>query len=185
MTERPWRRWLVASYLGVLGSGAAACGDGVGPRDTPVHYQFALAAFGADTTPERTRSYECFVFGFFDLARPVSPTGTARFPITVERRLYETRGKHSEMTRADTTISEAVLDYDGLGRNILQFVLAAGPYTVSLGPGALEYGYEYTGEWTCGPDVPLAQDSTLLAYGHDPGLRLAGTWRVSEMPTFE
>ena len=39
---------------------------------------------------------------------------------------------------------------------------------------------EYAGDWSCGPEVPLGQDSTLLAYGYGASLRLPGTWRVSE-----
>jgi hypothetical protein len=177
------KSWLVASCLAVVGLGGAGCGDPVRPGDTPVHYQFALAAFGGDTTAERARSYDCVLYGFFDLPQPVAPNATARFPVKVERRLFESRGSHNEMTRADTSIAEAVLDYSGLGEDSLSFVLTAGPYTVSLGPGGVPASepYEYAGEWTCGPAVPLGQDSTLLTYGWDPDLQIAGTWRVSEI----
>jgi hypothetical protein len=127
------------------------------------------------------------LYGFFDIPRPVSATGTVRFPVRVERRLSESRGNHYEMTRADSSIAEAVLEYTGLGRESLQFALTAGPYMVSLGPGGLAPNPppEYAGDWTCGPDVPLAQDSTLLAYGHDADLQIPGTWRVSELQPVE
>jgi hypothetical protein len=110
-----------------------------------------------------------------------------RFPVKVERRVFERRGNHDETTRADSSIAEGVLEYTGLGDGSLQFVLAAGPYTVSLGPGELAPfpPPEYEGEWTCGPDVPLAQDSTLLAYGFDPNLQIPGTWRWSELQSIE
>jgi hypothetical protein len=110
-----------------------------------------------------------------------------RFPVKVERRLFERFGNHDETTRADSSIAEGVLEYTGLGDDSLQFVLAAGPYTVSLGPGGLAPNPppEYAGDWTCGPDVPLAQDSTLLAYGFDPDLQIPGTWRWSELQSIE
>ena len=64
----------------------------------------------------------------------MNPSGTVRFPVYLEH-LFETRGEHFETTSADTSIAEAVLDYIGLGDDSLQFVLGAGSYTVSLGPG--------------------------------------------------
>jgi len=183
------RVWRLASHLGAVSVAAAGCGDGSGPDDPPstVHYQFALAAFGGDTTPERARAYDCFLYGFFDLPLSAPANGTVRLPIRVERRLFETRGSHSESTLADSTIGEGVLEYTGLGEDSLQFVLTAGPYSASLGPGGLVPNPppEYAGEWTCGPDVPLAQDSTLLAYGYDAGLAIPGTWRVSEIQPVE
>jgi hypothetical protein len=174
--------WVSISRVAMLALTAAGCGEGTGPREAPVHYQFALAAFGGDTTAERARSYDCMVYGFFDIPRPVPASGTVRFPVQVQRSLYEQRGSHVELTRADSSIAEAVLEYTGIGDDSLQLVLAAGPYTVSLGPGGLAPSspLEYAGEWTCGPDVPLAQDSTLLAYGLDPNLQIPGTWRWSE-----
>ena len=174
--------WRVASHLAIAGV-AAGCGDGTGPNQGPAHYQFALAAFGGDTTTDRARSYDCSLSGFFELPRPVPASGTVRFPVRVQRRLFESRGTHNEMTEADSSIAEAVLEFTGLGDDSLRFALAAGPYTVSLGPGGLASNPppEYTGDWTCSPDVPLAQDSTLLAYGHDASLQLFGTWRLSEL----
>jgi hypothetical protein len=179
--------WLVAAQLAMAALTVAGCSDRTEPGAFPVQYQFALAAFGGDTTAERARSYDCLLYGYFDIPQPVPANGTVQFPVTVERRLYERRGKHDEMTRADSSIAEAVLEYTGLGDISLRFVLAAGPYTVSLGPGALA-GFppqEYSGDWTCGPDVPLARDSTLLAYGYDPDLQIPGTWRVSELHSID
>lgn len=165
------------------------CGDGPGPDDEvgAAHFQFALAAFGGDTTPERVRSHDCLVFGFFQVPLPVETQGTVRFPITIHRNLGEQRGTHLESTSADSTVGEAVLEYSGLGDDSLQFTLGAGPYTITLGPGSKvpSEPNEYAGDWTCGPDVPLANDSTLLAYGFDSDLELAGTWRVSELVPFE
>jgi hypothetical protein len=177
--------WRFASHLAVAVAAAVSCGDGrtEPDHDIPVRYQFALAAFGGDTTPERARSYDCLVYGYFEIPEPVPASGTVRFPVKVERRLFERRGNHDALTRADSSIAEGVLQYTGLGDDSLQFVLAAGPYTATLGPGELA-PYpppEYAGDWTCGPDVPLAQDSTLLAYGFDPSLEVSGTWRVSEL----
>lgn len=152
-----------------------------GESDT-VQYQFALAAVGADTTPARIRSFYCSVFGFFMVDKPVAREGTVRFPLTVQRYMDERSGTHVESTMADSSITEAVLQYSGLGGDSLSFTLGAGSYTVTLGPGGTKPDYvpEYSGQWTCGPDVPLANDSTLLAYGFDPNLSLVGDWRVSE-----
>src|SRR3954471_13260825 len=180
MIGRNVSRVLVMNVVAFAGAG---CGDGTDPSRRPVDYQFALAAVGGDTTPERARTYDCTMYGYFRIPQPVSPSGTARFPVYLERRLFETRGDHSETTSADTSITEAVLDYTGLGGDSLQFVLGAGSYTVSLGPGGRAFGTpaEYAGDWSCGPEVPLGQDSTLLAYGYGASLRLPGTWRVSEI----
>jgi hypothetical protein len=175
------RIWLPLRLL--LALAGAGCGGGIDPSRIPVEYQFALNAVGGDTTVERARTYDCTIYGYFRIPQPLSPSGTARFPVYLERRLYETRGEHFETTSADTSIAEAVLDYTGLGGDSLQFVLGAGSYTVSLGPGGRTFNNptEYAGDWSCGPEVPLGQDSTLLAYGYGASLRLAGTWRVSEM----
>jgi len=172
----------------VLASGLTlGCGNGTEPGNGPAQYQFALEAFGGDTTAERARAYDCFVYGFFQVPQPVVSSGVARFPLRVERRLFESSGRHAESTLADSTIAEAVLEYSGLGEGMLSFVLTAGQYTTTLGPGASTPGFptEYRGECTCGPEVPLAQDSTLLAYGYDAGLQLAGNWRVSELLPIE
>jgi hypothetical protein len=188
MSQRLRRNtWLFTSHFAMAALAVVSCGDGTGPGEASVHYQFALAAFGGDTTAERARSYDCFVYGFFEIPRPLPVNGTVRFPVKVERRLFERRGNHDEATRADSSIAEGVLEYTGLGDDSLEFVLAAGPYTVSLGPGGLAPSRppEYAGQWTCGPDVPLAQDSTLLAYGFDPNLQIPGTWRWSELRPIE
>jgi hypothetical protein len=160
----------------------SACnGTDPGESDT-VQYQFALAAFSADTTPERIRSFYCSVFGFFMVDKPVAQEGIVRFPLTIQRYMEERRGTHVESTMADSSITEAVLEYSGLGGDSLSFTLGAASYSVTLGPGGTKPNYEpeYSGLWTCGPDFPLANDSTLLAYGFDPNLMLAGDWRVSE-----
>lgn len=170
-----------------LGLSLTACGTGPNDRRDSVQYQFALAAFGADTTPERIRSYDCVVSGFFQVSIPVQPDSTVHFPVTVNRSLQELRGVHYEQTRADSTVSEAVLGYTGLASDSLTFTLEAGPYAVTLGPGGpvpSEPG-EYAGPWTCGVEVPLAYDSTLGVYGYDPNLQIQGTWRVSELRTIE
>ena len=167
----------------------SACGDGSGPGEDreSVQYQFALAAFGVDSTEERERTYDCLLYGFFAVPTPVMSEGTVRFPITVERHMGERRGDHQEATSADSVIGEGVLEYSGLGGDSLAFTLAAGPYSVTLGPGGVDPSQpgEYSGAWTCGPGVPLATDSTLGAYGYDPNLELPGTWRVSELVPFE
>jgi hypothetical protein len=180
MIGRNVSRVLVMNLVALAGTG---CGNGTDPSRRPVDYQFALAAVAGDTTAERARTYDCSVYGHFSLPQPLSPAGTVRFPVRVERRLFESRGSHTEMTSADTNISELVLDYTGLGDDSLQFVIGAGSYTVSLGPGGRALGSptEYAGDWSCGPEVPLGQDSTLLAYGYGASLRLPGTWRVSEI----
>jgi hypothetical protein len=179
----------LCSHLVTIAAVAVGCDDGTGPDTHPatVQYQFALAAFGGDTTPERARTYDCFVYGFFAVPLPVAAAGRAQFPIRVERRLFETRGNHSEATLADSSIGEGVLEYSGLGQDTLRFVLTAGPYRTSLGPGGLASNAppECSGEWICGPDVPLAHDSTLLAYGYDAGVTTLGTWRVSEIQPVE
>lgn len=156
-------------------------GTDPGESDT-VQYQFALAAVAGDTTPERIRSFYCSVFGFFMVDKPVAREGTVRFPLTIQRYMEERRGSHVESTMADSSITEAVLEYSGLGGDSLSFTLGAASYSVTLGPGGTKPNYvpQYSGPWICGPGVPLANDSTLLAYGFDPNLMLAGDWRVSE-----
>ncbi len=153
----------------------AGCGENEPNR--VASYQFMLVAQASDTTVDRVRTHDCLVHGFFDLTRPVPPSGTVRFPVQVFRNLQEISGTHIELTAADTTIAEVVMDYVGLGEESLQFTLGVGPYTATLGPGSLSNA-EYTGVWTCSPEIPLAQDSTLLAYGYDADLAIVGTWRV-------
>jgi hypothetical protein len=170
------------TMVGGVALAAAGCGTGPDGKSDMVHYQFALTAFGGDTTAERARSYECILTGSFQLSNPGPVSGAARFPITVTRRLSEQRGAHSETTSADSTITDAVLEYDGLGSDSLTFTLGAGPYVAALGPGAgvpTQQG-EYAGPWSCGIEVPLARDSTLSAYGYDPTLEIPGSWRISE-----
>ena len=177
---RSWRPMTLLAGLAL----AAGCGTGPHERSDTVQYQLALAAFGGDTTTDRARTYDCFVAGFFQLPTPAPVNGTVRFPVTISRRLSEQRGTHIETTSADSTISEAVLEYTGLGGDSLSFTLGAGPYIITLGPGAgvqTEPG-EYAGPWSCGLEVPLARDSTLGAYGYDPNLEIPGTWRISELP---
>jgi hypothetical protein len=174
------RQHLCAS--GICIAAISGC-NGIGPDEwNTVQYQFALAAVGADTTPERIRTFNCQAFGYFMVDKPVAREGTVRFPLTIQRYMEERRGTHVESTMADTSITEAVLEYTGLGGDSLSFTLGAGSYTVTLGPGGPRpnYGPEYSGPWTCGPSVPLASDSTLRSYGFDPNLALAGDWRISE-----
>ena len=83
------------------------------------------------------RSHDCFVFGFFELPRTAPSSGSVRFPVKIERRLYERRGVHQEATQADSSVTEAVLVYAGLGEPTLEIGLTAGPYEVNLGSGAL------------------------------------------------
>jgi hypothetical protein len=174
------RQQLCAASI-CIASVSGCNGTDPGDSDT-VQYQFAMEAIAADTTPERIRSSYCSLFGFFEVDKPVAREGTVRFPVTIQRYVDERRGTHVESTAADSSIAEAVLKYKGLGGDSLSFTLGAGSYTVTLGPGGIKPDYvpEYSGPWTCGPGVPLANDSTLLAYGFDPDLLLAGGWRVSE-----
>ena len=164
----------------------AGCGR-TEPDETAVHYQFSLEAFGRDSTAERRREYGCFLYGLFEVAAPVSPDSTVTFQVRVERYLLEFRGTHIEQTRADTIITDAELAYTGLGQNNPSFMLTAGHYSESVGPGELASSppSEYSGAWTCGSDVPLAQDSTLLAYGYDGDFLAPGVWRVSAILPFE
>jgi hypothetical protein len=162
---------------------AAICGCGTGPGESDkVEYQFSLAASATDTTPERIRSLYCSVFGYFMVDKPVAAEGTARFPVRIERYMDERSGSHVESTMADSSIGEVVLEYSGLGGDSLSFTLGAGSYTETLGPGAIDptNGPEYSGPWICGPSFPLSNDSTLVAYGFDPNLLLAGDWRVTQ-----
>jgi hypothetical protein len=163
----------------------AGCDDGPGPGEEQrtVSYQFALAAFGEDSMAERVRYYQCVVHGFFAVAIPLVPQGSVRFPLMIERQMAERRGSHFETTSADSLVEDALLTYSGLGDDSLTFTLGAGPYAIALGPGGQDASApgEYSGPWTCGAGVPLATDSTLGAYGYDPSLELAGTWRVSEL----
>lgn len=163
---------------------ALTAGCGTGPDDDPtIFYQFTMTAFASDTTSERVRSHECFVYGSFGVSRPLPPSGTAQLQnLTVNRRLTEASGTHYETTYADSAITDATLQFTGLSGDSLSLTLNAGSYVTTLGPGgfsAWQGGFE--GPWTCDAGVPLAQDSTLSAWGYDPNLAIQGNWRVSEI----
>jgi hypothetical protein len=162
---------------------ALMAGCGTDPSRDDVQYQIALSATGGDSTAVRVRSVDCVIGGFFAVASSSPSSGTVHFPVSVSRSLIERTGSHFEQTSADTTITDAVLDYTGLDGGSPTFTFGAGSYTVALGQGApvpTEPG-EFTGPWTCGPDVPLGQDSTLGAYGYDSNQPIGGTWRVTQM----
>jgi hypothetical protein len=165
-----------------LAACSLATGCGTGPDNpTIASYQFFLSAFASDTTAERVRNYDCIVTGNFTVTIPVASSGTVHFPIHITRTLGEQRGTHLEHTMADSTITDAVLVYTGLGEASVSFTLTAGPYTVTPSPGAhIPATAEYAGDWSCGPELPLSQDSTLNSYGYDSGLVIPGTWRISE-----
>ena len=149
-------------------------------------YQVYFVAFGGDTTPERARTYECAVSGHFTVPLPLEPNGTVGVNLLITRSLSDQSGDHRELTSADTVVSQAELAYDGLGENSLSFSLTAGPYSLAPPPGArIPSSAEYGGDWTCGPEVPLAQDSTLMFYGYDPNIQIPGVWRISENLPFE
>jgi hypothetical protein len=181
-----WATRLVARLLvlGVIGPAVIGCGTEPDRGDI-AYYYFRLDAIGGDTTPDRIRIYDCRVMGDFSLATPVSSSGTVRFPVSVGRTLTEHRGNHAEFTRADTSITEAVLEYSGLNQDTLRFTFGAGPYVVAPEPGGREYYADYSGDWTCGPSLPLANDSTLNAYGYDPNLEIPGHWTVIELRPIE
>jgi hypothetical protein len=172
----------------LLGLNGVISGCGTDPsRSDVVHYQVALSASGGDSTADRVRTVDCVIGGFFDVASSDLDSGVAHFPVSASRSLIERSGSHFEQTSADTTLADAVLNYTGLGSGSPTFTFGAGAYTVTLGPGApvpTEPG-EYAGVWSCGPDAPLAQDSTLVAYGYDPNGKIEGIWRVTEMRPFE
>jgi hypothetical protein len=156
-----------------------ALGCGTDPtKSDAILYQFALLGTRTDSTTDRIRDFFCAIDGHFDVPSSQS-SGTVQFPVRVVRILSERSGTHNEQTSADTTISAAVMDYAGLGSDSLRFTFGAASYTVALGPAA-GLGGEYSGPWTCGPDVPLAQDSTLNAYGYDANEVLEGTWQITE-----
>jgi hypothetical protein len=102
--------------------------------------------------------------------------------VIVSRELAESSSSHFETTPVDTSFDEAVMDYAGLGTGTLTGTFGAGSYSITLAPATPAIGEAgtYVGPWSCGPDVPLAQDSTLAAHGFDPALELPGTWRLEE-----
>jgi hypothetical protein len=164
----------------------AGCGTGPGDSDR-VFYFFDMSAALRDSTAERIRIYNCAVSGSFELSNPLPSSGMASFNVLINRSLTEHRGSHAEFTSADTSISDAVLEYTGLGEDTLQFTFGAGSYVVTPSPGGHPAGNptEYSAEWPCGPDFPLAQDSTLNAYGYDSDLVIPGLWRIQEILPFE
>jgi hypothetical protein len=176
---------LVSLLIGVNGV-ISGCGTAPSKSDV-VHYQVALSATGGDSTADRVRTVDCVIGGFFDVASSDLDNGVAHFPVSASRSLIERTGSHFEQTSADSTIADAVLNYTGLGTGSPTFTFGAGSYTVTLGKGAVvptEQG-EFTGPWSCGPEAPLAEDSTLGVYGYDPNQPIEGTWRVTEMRPFE
>jgi hypothetical protein len=172
------------SRSGIFVLALSGCGTGPGEREF-FEYYLSLTAYTSDTTPERIRIQECTASSFFVVQRAELPQGTARFPLTIHRGLVHQQGTHTEITSADTSIAEAVLEYAGLGEDSLSFTLGAGSYTVTLGPEDHSYPGEYTGEWICGPAVPMAHDSTLGAFGYDPNVQIPGTWRIAEITPIE
>jgi hypothetical protein len=172
---------VIAGVLSLL----AGCGTDPGDR-TIASYQVYFSALGGDTTAQRTRTYDCRVSGQFSVPTPVQPSGTVELPVQITRSLSEQSGGHAEFTSADTVVNEAVLAYDGLGEQSLSFSLTAGSYSVAPPPASLvANSAEYSGDWTCGPDFPLAQDSLLLFYGYDPNLEITGRWQIFENLPFE
>jgi|tagenome__1003787_1003787.scaffolds.fasta_scaffold20623273_1 hypothetical protein len=161
--------------------GVTACSTGPDQPDT-VEYYLSMNASISDTTPERIRTFNCAVSGPFQLLNPAPASGTVTFPVNVIRSVEEQSGQHFESTRADTSYSEAVLSYTGIGGDSLNFTLGAGAYTVSPDAGELlAQEAAYAGSWICGPDFPLAQDSALGAYGFDPALEFEGVWEIQQM----
>lgn len=159
-------------------------GCGTDPNRPDVSYFFNMNASAADTTAEGIRTFSCSVYGSFQLANPAPANGTVSFGADIGRTLQLQNGQHFESTLADTSISEAVLEYSGLGSSTLSFTFGAGDYTVSPPPGTPTLGQAgtYAGDWSCGPDFPLANDSTLGAYGSDPNLSLeGGVWQIQEI----
>lgn len=171
-------------FVVVAAMALAGCGTGPGESDT-AYYWFDLQASLRDSTAERIRIYNCGATGSFSRSKPLAAAGTISFPVLITRSLTEHRGSHAEFTSADTSFSDAALDYTGLGEDTLQFTFGAGSYTVTPEPGALGSYAEYSAEWSCGPDFPEAQDSTLNAYGFDSDLVIPGIWRIQEILPFE
>jgi hypothetical protein len=153
-----------------------------GPDDpTIAAYQVYLSASSSDTTAQRIRTHDCTASGHFTVPLPVEPTGTVELRLLIRRTLTEYSGTHAELTSADTVVDAALLAYDGLGEGSMSFSLTAGSYSLAPAAGDRSASYpEYAGDWTCGPDLPLAHDSTLAAYGYDPNLDIPGTWHISE-----
>jgi hypothetical protein len=157
-------------------------GCGTDPTSSDiVEYEFSTYATVTDSTADRVRSSDCVINGTFHVARSES-SGTIQFPLHVSRSLFERRGTHLEQTSADTVISDAVLHYEGLGSDSLVFTFGAGAYTVTRNSEPPLVSGQYQGHWSCGPDAPLAQDSTLGAYGYDTSQAIPGIWRVSIVP---
>jgi hypothetical protein len=122
--------------IGMLMSlgGVMACGTGPDHPAT-LGYFLNMNASISDTAPERIRTFNCGVSGLFQLPNPAPASGTVRFAASVTRTVDEQSGRHFETTRADTTYTDAVLAYSGLGDDTLGFTLGAGAYTVSPDSG--------------------------------------------------
>lgn len=169
--------------LGMLVTLGGVMGCGTGPdHPATLGYFLNMNASISDTTPERIRTFTCGVSGSFQLPNPAPASGTVRFAASVTRTVDEQGGRHFETTRADTTYTDAVLAYSGLGDDSLGFTLGAGAYTVSPDSGGLSQVEPdtYFGSWSCGPDFPFSQDSTLSVYGLDPNLQFDGVWQIQK-----
>jgi hypothetical protein len=168
---------LLASVGGVSG-----CSSGPG-EPAFLSYFVYMNAHASDTTPDRVRTLSCFLEGNFQLENPPPESGNLSLVLTVSRTLEEQSGQHFENTRADTIISDASLQYSGLGGNSLNLTIGAGPFTLGPLSGDPTFGQAgtYSGTWTCGPEFPLAQDSTLAAFGYDANAQLEGVWEIQEL----
>ena len=158
-------------------------GCGTDPNRPDLSYFVFMNASAEDTTAEGIRTFNCTVSGSFQLSNPAPADGSVTFGASLGRNLQLRNGQHFESTLADTSVADAVLQYSGLGSSTISFTLGAGPYTINPSPGEAAVGdpSTYTGAWSCGPDFPLAHDSTLAAYGFDPNRELDGIWQIMEV----
>jgi hypothetical protein len=170
--------------IALLASVGGISGCSSGPdQPTVLSYNLYMNAHASDTTPERIRTLSCLLEGNFQLENPAPMSGNLGLALTITRMLEEQSVQHFENTRADTIFSDVTLQYSGLGGNTLNFTLGGGPFTLGPLSGDLTFGQAgiYSGTWNCGPEFPLAQDSTLGAFGYDANAQLDGVWQIQEI----
>lgn len=157
------------------------------PQQTSPHFDLTLSALEHELEGEPPRRMiGCQLRGWVTLGNPAPESGTVPIDLLVSRSYAEESPGHSEWTEAADTLRGAVLEYAGLGTRELRATLVIEGRRFPLAPARANEWVErldYRGDWSCGPDIPLAADSALVAHGADSTHTVGnGWWNLSETP---